>query len=65
MINWKSSSVERKITRKYNPPASPHMGGAWERLVRSIQETSRVTLRETRINPEILCSYVRGRKHYT
>ena len=30
---------------KYNPPSSPHMGGAWERLVHSVKTTMKAILK--------------------
>lgn len=38
----------------FNPPGAPHMGGAWERLVKSVKTSLRVILKEQHPKDEVL-----------
>ncbi|XP_059045303.1 uncharacterized protein LOC131841083 [Achroia grisella] len=42
------------ITWSFIPPAAPHMGGAWERLVRSVKTALKVILRDRAPRDEVL-----------
>lgn len=42
------------ITWKYIPPAAPFMGGTWERMVRSVKEALKITLKERYPSDETL-----------
>lgn len=46
--------TEKKITWLFNPPSAPHMGGAWERLVRSVKSALTVVLSNSSPTEEIL-----------
>ncbi|XP_062703599.1 uncharacterized protein LOC134286050 [Aedes albopictus] len=51
--------VEREVMEKgiqwvFNPPAASHMGGSWERVIRSIRTSLRVTLKERAPRQEVL-----------
>ncbi|XP_058456937.1 uncharacterized protein LOC131434290 [Malaya genurostris] len=39
---------------KFNPPASPHMGGAWERLIQSVKKNLNVLQRNSSPTHEVL-----------
>ncbi|KAJ8711214.1 hypothetical protein PYW07_008456 [Mythimna separata] len=49
-------SNARSISWKYIPPASPFMGGAWERMVRAVKEALYVTLKEVHPSDETLAT---------
>ena len=45
---------QRNIEWKFNPPGASHMGGVWERIIRSIRKILRSLLREQLISGETL-----------
>ncbi|XP_066917230.1 uncharacterized protein [Clytia hemisphaerica] len=44
------SMRRRSITWKFNPPNAPYMGGAWERLVRSVKTSLKVILADQSVS---------------
>jgi transposase InsO family protein len=58
LIESKNTMQEKLIGRgihwHFNPPAAPHMGGAWERLVGSVKRTMEGLLKESNPQEETL-----------
>ena len=44
----------KEIRWRFNPPSASHMGGAWERIIRSVRQILRAILREQVVNDEVL-----------
>ena len=42
----KSFAASKGIAWNFNPPSAPHMGGVWERLIRSVKEVMAGLLHE-------------------
>ena len=56
---WNKSQIINHLSQiqiewKWNPPASPHMGGAWERFVASVKRVLRVVLVNHRVPEDVL-----------
>ena len=50
--------VLEAIEWQFNPPHAPHMGGVWERLVRSVKGLLRHLVGERLLNDEELVSFI-------
>lgn len=50
----KKNCLAQNIDWKFIAPASPHMGGAWERMVRTVKQTLKIILRERIPKLEVL-----------
>lgn len=56
---WNNATISEELTHlgikwKFNPPAAPHHGGAWERLVRSCKRSIYHILGSQRLTDEVL-----------
>ena len=57
--NWNQQNIEfflhqKNIEWKFNPPGASHVGGVWERIIRSVRKILRVLLREQLVSGEAL-----------
>ena len=46
--------LQRGISWQFNPPAASHMGGVWERMIRSVRKILRSLLKEQVVSDEVL-----------
>lgn len=51
------------INWKVIPPASPHMGGAWERMVQSAKDSLKIMLKEQAPRKEVLLTLLAEAEH--
>ncbi|KAL0821975.1 hypothetical protein ABMA28_005363 [Loxostege sticticalis] len=47
-------AVNKGVDWRFIPPVSPHMGGAWERLIRSVKTALKVVLKQRSPKEEVL-----------
>lgn len=57
------ASEERNITWKFIPPGAPHMGGAWERMIRTVKVALAAVLFEKHPPEEVLYTLLTEVEH--
>ena len=58
-----SFALKNSIEWRFNPPDAPHMGGAWERLVRSVKIAMKSILNEQAPTEELLYTVMTEIEH--
>ena len=59
VVAWNKEGIEQHLIQrgvrwKFNPPAAPHFGGIWERLVRSCKKAMYAVLENRSITEDVL-----------
>jgi hypothetical protein len=52
--------ADRNIEWRFSPPASPHFGGSWERMIKSAKLAMRIVLKERVVTQEVLSTVMTG-----
>ena len=56
---WNQQRIDRFCAQRgikwiFNSPGASHMGGAWERMIRSVRQILKALLKEQVVNDEVL-----------
>ena len=59
IMQWNQSRIARNLQQReiawhFNPPYASHMGGVWERLIRSVKHAMKSVVKEQLLNDEAL-----------